>query len=855
MRSLADILSKPFRRRMLLPAMNKQITVNIIFVFFILFIISCKNDDQSAPYQQEAKCLEQYGFCDSIYVWDHGQIISSNNLLYVRWQIRSEKYQESLLRTQQMLDQQSNLDYSSYNYREVQFYHCLSLYETDVLSLVKINKLLEVPEFHKTKHEVDLLFLKANILRLTSRPDYALATAYHAEHLASKLSTRQQKQLYYPRWYVLAITLIHERKANKKQISFFLKRGIDNISPSPKRKWLRTLLSTTNNNLNKYESDKFLLEYVKANEFAPKIHRMIKTEIASFVDNKLEAIVQLEKNIRDSKKKCTYDHLYLIDEFLAIDSLVKAKTIMNDLSYCKSTNRNIYNTLYFYRLQRYFMKHYESNHTINSLKGAYETTDSIMVSYDSYSKGILNQHYADAIHMANSILIESLFNFQKIDRPIQQNKIIAHLTKTKNLYSKILDSRSFLKGYALNDQSLGIISKIQYRIAQNELATNYYQDTTLEDMSIYEDLYNDYSLLHSEMKKVESEESPFNSIIPESADHHISRSDQIIDFVETDSAYYLFDLRENATKITKLDINVVSAAAKNITNHLQQKATLTPYTMDLLTTIQNQISTQTSTLYIVPDGLFFDIPTELYTTNHPSLTVAQISNSGDYFELERETLYPSIATFSYSNIKTIEDRSPRTIPEQPQGYYESQEINTNYISSKLISGSQFTIANIFNEYQTPILHFSSHASSSQINQLNNYIYTRESNESTPNPAYGFHLKTKKLNNNLVILSACNSGTGVQLPGTGVFSLSRDFLQAGAQTVIKSLWAVNETSTKELMVEMHRNFTNGQSIGEALANAKKTVKSMPEYAHSYYWAGFVLEGNPHVYLEQPDNSNN
>jgi len=100
----------------------------------------------------------------------------------------------------------------------------------------------------------------------------------------------------------------------------------------------------------------------------------------------------------------------------------------------------------------------------------------------------------------------------------------------------------------------------------------------------------------------------------------------------------------------------------------------------------------------------------------------------------------------------------------------------------------------------------------------------------------------------VILSSCNRGTGTVKPGAGIFSLSRDFLQAGAQTVIKSLWAVNEASTAELMIDFHKNFTSGHSVSMSLTLAKRKLKQNPKYSHPYYWAGFVLEGNPNIKLD-------
>ena len=54
-----------------------------------------------------------------------------------------------------------------------------------------------------------------------------------------------------------------------------------------------------------------------------------------------------------------------------------------------------------------------------------------------------------------------------------------------------------------------------------------------------------------------------------------------------------------------------------------------------------------------------------------------------------------------------------------------------------------------------------------------------------------------------------------------------------------------------MVLFHTYFTKGQFAGEALANAKRTLKQDPKYAHPYYWAGFVLEGNPNIRIKMED----
>ncbi len=90
---------------------------------------------------------------------------------------------------------------------------------------------------------------------------------------------------------------------------------------------------------------------------------------------------------------------------------------------------------------------------------------------------------------------------------------------------------------------------------------------------------------------------------------------------------------------------------------------------------------------------------------------------------------------------------------------------------------------------------------------------------------------------LVVLSACETGKG-EITGEGVFGLQRAFKQAGAQTIIMSLWPVNDAATQLLMTEFYRNWiTNHQSKRTAFRNAQQTVRM--QYPEPVYWAGFVM----------------
>jgi CHAT domain-containing protein/tetratricopeptide (TPR) repeat protein len=104
----------------------------------------------------------------------------------------------------------------------------------------------------------------------------------------------------------------------------------------------------------------------------------------------------------------------------------------------------------------------------------------------------------------------------------------------------------------------------------------------------------------------------------------------------------------------------------------------------------------------------------------------------------------------------------------------------------------------------------------------------------------------KLNADLVTLSACRTGLGQLLKGEGIIGLTRAFLYAGAESVVVSLWNVNDIATATLMKAFYKNLQQGLSKDEALRQAKLALirGQQPAWRHPYYWAPFVLVGDPH-----------
>ncbi len=122
-----------------------------------------------------------------------------------------------------------------------------------------------------------------------------------------------------------------------------------------------------------------------------------------------------------------------------------------------------------------------------------------------------------------------------------------------------------------------------------------------------------------------------------------------------------------------------------------------------------------------------------------------------------------------------------------------------------------------------------------------------------NAINGFDLHNLRLKADLVVLSACNTGSGKMAKGEGVLSLARSFTQAGCPSSLMSLWSVDDCSTSDLMIAFYQQLYKGLDKDEALQQAKiNFLKNTSDKikSHPYYWAGFVQTGNISALRNKP-----
>ncbi|MCI0490613.1 MAG: CHAT domain-containing protein [Blastocatellia bacterium] len=110
---------------------------------------------------------------------------------------------------------------------------------------------------------------------------------------------------------------------------------------------------------------------------------------------------------------------------------------------------------------------------------------------------------------------------------------------------------------------------------------------------------------------------------------------------------------------------------------------------------------------------------------------------------------------------------------------------------------------------------------------------------------GYEVLNLRLPAELVVLSGCRTGLGKEVRGEGLVGLTRAFMYAGAARVAVSLWDVSDEGTAELMARFYRGMLGPKRLrpAEALRAAQIEMWKETRWHLPYYWASFVLQGEP------------
>lgn len=165
--------------------------------------------------------------------------------------------------------------------------------------------------------------------------------------------------------------------------------------------------------------------------------------------------------------------------------------------------------------------------------------------------------------------------------------------------------------------------------------------------------------------------------------------------------------------------------------------------------------------------------------------------------------------------------------------------------SRMLLGSDATVAAIRKEApRACILHFATHGLVNETRPLFSALAFTPTGAGDDGRLYAHDVMNMRLNADLVVLSACDTGRGREYAGEGVLGLSWAFFAAGSPCCILSQWSVADASSSRLMQLFHQRLKQDSPLNkyDALREAQLTLLKDRATRHPFHWAPFVLVGD-------------
>lgn len=95
------------------------------------------------------------------------------------------------------------------------------------------------------------------------------------------------------------------------------------------------------------------------------------------------------------------------------------------------------------------------------------------------------------------------------------------------------------------------------------------------------------------------------------------------------------------------------------------------------------------------------------------------------------------------------------------------------------------------------------------------------------------------NTDLVVLSACDTGLGGTLSLDGISGLQRAFKMAGVNTIIMSMWKIDDLATYTFLVNFYQQLILLRNKHDAFYKAREILKNSEEFSDYRYWSAFIM----------------
>ena len=354
---------------------------------------------------------------------------------------------------------------------------------------------------------------------------------------------------------------------------------------------------------------------------------------------------------------------------------------------------------------------------------------------------------------------------------------------------------------------------------------------------------------------------------------NIPKNTSVVRYFFIQKQLYALIINENEKNI----FNLNSDSLEDNINTLEENQSDFKVTSTLLQKLYTQLwqpfesNITTKNVIIIPDGTLFNLsfetltPTKIKSFNELATNslLAKHYISYNYslllFNKNRKTInYTNdfIAFAPEFNDKMKEDykiaitdslvldKSYLTLLPQPFTVDLAKEYSELFNGSSFLNekASKQLFTNEAKEHK--IIHIGTHAESNNVSpELSRLIFAKNT-AGENNSLYTYEIYNQNLSSNLAILTACETGKPTYQAGEGMISLAHAFNYAGSESILTSLWKIDEQSSAKIIKNFYNYIKKGVPKDEALQKAKLNYISTAEgrTIDPQYWAGLVLIGD-------------
>jgi len=351
----------------------------------------------------------------------------------------------------------------------------------------------------------------------------------------------------------------------------------------------------------------------------------------------------------------------------------------------------------------------------------------------------------------------------------------------------------------------------------------------------------------------------------------------VIHMTELKDKYYIADITRSNVDIHTIHLNkkirgLLSHSIQEVSTHKTNLDSL--YALTKLLGLK-RIPDRINKITIIPDSYFYQLPIDILPLDKPdhSYSYGEVRyviekyqthylTSLDDFQLNDNSRPNSsqinFAGYGISNFNGYKNKSLVPLP------YAKTEVKSISQNLTHLSKVQTYINNAATKKaftktapDAQIIHLATHSQVSERDPMFSTIYMSDSQKAADstfnNQIFAYELFDLNLNNEMIMLNSCESGSGTYIQGTGVMGISRALQYAGANSLILNLWSVNDMMASDFAVHFYEQLNQGKSKTEALQNTKRYFLRTKN-ASPHYWGPYMLIGSSEPIVSPQQNMN-